>query len=270
MVDNDFDFDAWEDRINAYLNNKMTVADRTQFEQAMGEIAGLKDAVDFEAALTQNATEYQLFEHLKPKMEAYIEEKGLKNTENPKPEPTKRPLSIKRFWGILGIVLVGILAWLGYNSIKKSNEQAQLQTELITKWLLNQPLAYENTNLAAFQTGSDSAALAFYKLGKYSEAEALFKQNDSKDVNISGPRGLYRAVNALMTNPSNPKMAIELLESRYANKNTFRYEAVTWYLALAYLQNGDFERSKQVLKDITPESEYFNNAQNLMPELQGF
>ena len=66
MVDNDFDFDEWEDRINAYLNNKMTVADRAQFEQAMGEVVGLKEAVDFEAALTQKATEQHLFEHLKP------------------------------------------------------------------------------------------------------------------------------------------------------------------------------------------------------------
>ena len=274
MVDNDFDFDEWEDRINAYLNNKMTVADRTQFEQAMGEVEGLKEAVDFEAALTEKATEHQLFEHLKPKMEAYIEQKGLKNTENSKPEPIKGPLSINRFLGILGVVLVGILAWFGYSSVQKSNEQAQLraqlQTELVTKWLINQPLAYENTNLAAFQTGSDSAALAFYKSGKYTEAEALFKQNDSKDVNISGPRGLYRAVNALMTDAPNPKMAIELLESRYANKNTFRYEAVAWYLALAYLQNGDFEKSKQVLKDITLESEYFGKAQTLMRELEDF
>ena len=266
MVDNDFDFDEWEDRINAYLNNKMTVADRAQFERAMGEVEGLKEAVDFEAALTEKATEHQLFEHLKPKMEAYIEQKGLKNTENSKPEPIKGPLSIKGILGILGVVLVGILAWFGYSSVQKSSEQKAL----ITKWLLNQPLAYENTNLAVFQTGSDSAALAFYKLGKYTEAEALFKQNDSKDVNISGPRGLYRAVNALMTNPPNPKMAIELLESRYANRNTFRYEAVAWYLALAYLQNGDFEKSKQVLKDITAESEYFNNAQTLMRELEDF
>ena len=274
MVDNDFDFDEWEDRINAYLNNKMTVADRTQFEQAMGEIEGLKEAVDFEAALTQKATEYQLFEHLKPKIEAYIEEKGFKKTENPKPEPIKGPLSIKGILGILGVILVGVLAWFGYNSIQKSNSQTQLrtqlQTELVTKWLTNQPLAYENTNLAAFQTGSDSAALAFYKLGKYSEAEALFKQNDSKEVNSSGPRGLYRAVNALMINPPNPKITIELLESRYANKNTFKYEAVAWYLALAYLQNGDFERSKQILKDITPESEYFSKAQTLMRELEDF
>ena len=266
MVDNDFDFDEWEDRINAYLNNKMTVADRTQFEQAMGEVEGLKEAVDFEAALTNQATKHALFEHLKPQIEAYIDEKGLKNKENSKPEPTKGPLSIKRILGILGVILVGTLAWFGYNSIQKSNEQQALTT----KWVLNQPLAYENTNLAAFQTGSDSTALAFYKSGKYAEAEALFLQNDSKDVNFSGPRGLYRAVNALMTNPPNPKMAIELLESRYANKNTFRYEAVAWYLALAYLQNGDFERSKQVLKDITAESEYFSKAQTLMRELEDF
>ena len=277
MVDNDFDFDAWEDHINAYLNHKMTVADRTQFEQAMGEVEGLKEAVDIEATLTQKAREHQLFEHLKPKIEAYIDEKGFKNTgntDNTPPKPTKGPLSINRFLGILGVVLVGILAWLGYNSIQKSNSKTQLrtqlQTELVTKWLTNQPLAYENTNLAAFQTGADSAALAFYKVGKYNEAEALFKQNDSKEVNISGPRGLYRAVNALMTNPANPKMAINLLEIRYFNRNTFKYEAVAWYLALAYLQNGDFEKSKQVLKDITLESEYFGKAQTLMRELEDF
>ena len=136
-------------------------------------------------------------------MEAYIEEKGLKNSGNSKPKPTKRPLSIKRFLGILGVVLVGILAWFGYNSVQKSNEQKALTT----KWLLNQPFVYENTNLAAFQTGADSTALAFYKLGKHAEAEALFKQNDSKEANVSGPRGLYRAINPLMTNPPNPKTA---------------------------------------------------------------
>ena len=264
MTDNEFDYDDWEDRIGDYLNNKLTDTDRQQFELDMAQVEGLKDAVEFDSVLKNQAKEQALFQHLKPKIDTYIQDNIVKNEEIDKSVTPKHSLSMTQIFGILGLILFSILGVLLFKRIQKTNTQS----ELISKWLTNKPIAYENTNLAAFQTGADSAAIEAYKTRKYAEAEAFFRQNDVKGANEFGPRGLYRAINAMMVKPPNTTIAIQILENRFQNKNTFQYDAVAWYLALAYVQNKDFKASKKVLETIGNNSEYFNNAQTLLDEMK--
>jgi hypothetical protein len=269
MTNKDFDFEAWEDRIDDFLNQKMTDTERTQFEADMGQVAGLKEAVDFEKALKQKATEHYLFQHLKPQLEGYIQGNNLEKTpeieKNVKTGTPKYPLSIGGLLGIVGIIVVSILGIMVYNN---TMQKRKVQTEILSRWLIDKPLLFENTNLQDFQTGADAAAIEAYKKGKYAEAEALFKQNDSKALNETGPRGLYRAINALMLTPPDADNALPILQNRYADKNTFRYNAVAWYLALAYLQKNNLGASKKILENVSVDSEYYENVQILLTDLK--
>jgi hypothetical protein len=269
MTNKDFDFEAWEDRIDDFLNQKMTDTERMQFEADMIHTEGLKDAVDFEKSLKQQATEHYLYQHLKPQLDGYVQENIIDKTpaeEQPaKTDVPKHPLSIGKVLGIMGIVAIAALGVFIYNN---NVQKKQLQTEILSKWLSNKPLLFENTNLQDFQTGADAAAIEAYKKGKYAEAETLFKQNDTKAVNETGPRGLYRAINALMLMPPDADNAIDILQTRYTDKNTFRYNAVAWYLALAHLQRNDAATAKKVLENVDANSEYYENAQTILNELK--
>lgn len=271
MTTNNFDYDEWEDRISAYLNQKMSDADRLQFEADMTNIPDLKDAVEFDKALNQRATEHHLFQHLKPQLDHYIKEKfpdnpiRPENIETPKPPiGSSYPLSKKLFLSVLSLIVLIAISVIAFNRYQKLENYNQIAI----KWLSNTPLPYDNTNLANFQTGKDSMAIQAYMQGHYAEAEAFFSQNDVKENNAFGPRGLYRAINALMIQPPKTDKAIEILSARYENKNTFRHEAVEWYLALAYLQKKDADAAEKILAGISKESEYAAKANEILKDLK--
>ena len=204
-------------------------------------------------------------------MDNYIKEKfpdnpiQPENIETPKPQTgSSYPLSKKLFFAVLSLIVLIAISVIAFNRYQKSENYNQIAI----KWLSNTPLPYDNTNFANFQTGKDSIAIQAYMQGHYAEAEAFFSQNDAKENNAFGPRGLYRAINALLIHPPKTDKAIEILSARYENKNTFRYEAVEWYLALAYLQKKDADAAKKILEGISKQSEYAPNAAEILEELK--
>jgi hypothetical protein len=265
---NNFDFDDWEDRINDYLKGKLTDAERTQFEAALSNSTDLQEAVAFEKALNQQATEHFLFQHLKPKMDDFVKNNlPDDDTDTPTPDtqnPTKGPLSIKSLLGALLLILMVCVGVYVFNRYQKT----KIYDQITATWLTNAPLPYDNTNLANFQTGQDSLAIQAYIKGDYTKAESFFSQNDAKQTNAFGPRGLYRAVNALMILPPKTDKAIEILSFRNDNPNTFRHDAVEWYLALAFLQKKDVVAAKRILQGISKDSEFAAKAEALLQELQ--
>jgi hypothetical protein len=264
-----FDYSDWEERIADYINETMTQADRIQFEKDMADTLELKKAVELDKALHQRASELYLFEHLKPLADDYVKEKFPEyhpqaKKENANIEPLKKsPLSIKLILSVLSVLLLVGLGFFYNNYQKRENHR-----QIISKWLTQKPLSYDNTNLADFQTGNDSLAIVAYIQRQYDKAESLFLTNDSRENNAFGPRGLYRAVNALMTTPPKTDIAIELLARRYDNKNTFLYDAVEWYLALAYLQKKDIENAQKILRNVSDNSVYNNEARQLLKDIE--
>ncbi len=276
MTTNNFEYEDWEDRINDYLKGKMTDAERIQFEAAVSNSTDLQEAVAFEKALTNRATEHFLYQHLKPKMDDFVKE-NLSDDEPKNTKPENGPLSINRISDMIDhirgkiISPVGLFLFLGllvigvwvFNRYQKS----AVYDQMMVQWLTNAPLPYDNTNLANFQTGADSLAIQAYIQGDYVKAEAYFVQNDAKTQNTFGPRGLYRAVNALMVQPPKTDKAIEILSFRKGNPSTFRHDAVEWYLALAYLQKHDVATAKKILEGIAKDSEFATKAAALRQEL---
>lgn len=274
----DFDYEDWEDSINAYLNAEMTDAERVAFERVMSNNADLKDAVDFESALTQRATDHFLFQHLKPKMKDFVnenfpnsEKENAGNSEKENVEnidaPTKKgPLSIKGISVIFSVILTLFVAFFLFNRYQK---QANYD-KIMANWLTNAPLPYDNTNFANFQAGADSLAIQAYAQGDYATADTYFSQNDGQQDNAFGPRGLYRAVNALLIQPPKTDKAIKILSNRMENENSFLHDAVAWYLALAYVQKHDIEAAKKALKGIAQTSDFAPKAAALLKELSEF
>lgn len=263
----DFDYEDWEDRIDAYLNAKMTDAERIEFESVMSNNVDLKAAVAFERTLKQRATDHFLFQHLKPQMEDFVKEKfpnlEVENGDRVNVPRPIGPLSIKGIFGVFSLVVVVILGVFLFNRYQKQ----AVYDKIITNWLTNAPLPYDNTNFANFQIGADSLAIQAYIQGDYAKADTYFSQNDGQQNNAFGARGLYRAINALLVQPPKTDKAIAILSNRMDNDNSFRHDAVEWYLALAYVQKHDIAAAKKVLEGMAQTSVFAPKADALLKEL---
>lgn len=263
-----FNYEDWEERIIAYLNNKMTDADLQAFEKSMAEMPELQEAVEFDAMLKSQADEHFLTEYVKANWEDIMGD-TLQNdiTQQPKVKPnldltkSPNPLSIKAFLKGLGIiVVVASVLFFAYQYFSKPSLEKRLE-EVMTDFF--PPLEVERT------TDLNDEALKLYSKGNYKDAEQLFLKTDSSTRNEDGAYGLYRAINALMINPPNTAIALDILKKRkQAGDYTFNDNAVPWYLVLAYLKRKDYENAKVVLRDIPTTSEYSDNAVKLLKILQ--
>jgi DNA-directed RNA polymerase specialized sigma24 family protein len=263
FMTSDFNYDLWEDQIKAFITNKMSAAERLQFESKMEELPELKEAVELDKMIQSNAQEHALFNHLKENWDA------ISGGNKPFDEPitatiSKRgPLSIKAILGVFLSVLVLISAYLFNEKRKKETAFNDLMS------IYQKPLLIENTTLIEVALESDKSALKAYSEGRFTDAEQLFLQADSRDNNRNAARGLYRAVNAFMLQPPQSDKAIAILSER--DSTAFRYDAIQWYLALAYLQKKDFKQAEILLKTIANSgNEYAVEAQNLLSRIKFF
>ena len=257
-----FEYEDWEAKISAYLKDTMPLQDRLDFEKNMSENPSLKEAVEFDKALNQQAQAHLLFKHLTPHLEDFIAENKLDEQQSsPLPKSPRYPLSIKTILGGLSLVLLLVLGILSIFTYQKDKKY----TQIIHKWTMADPLPYIG-NDTLFQNNATSEAVKAYQRGDYKQAEMFFLQNDSPEKDQQNAR-LYRAVTALLTQPPNTDKAIQILEVRYGDKRRFGYEAIEWYLALAYLQKKDNEKALKVLNNIPKDSDYTQKAQSLMQEL---
>ncbi len=257
FMTSDFNYDLWEDQIRAFISNKMSAAERLQFESKMQELPELKEAVELDKMIQSNAEEHVLFDHLKDNWDV------ISGENKPESEPINTPvskrglLSIKAIFGVFIAILVVISAYFFNENRKKQTYFNDLMS------IYQKPLLIENTNLKEVALESDKQALKAYEEGRFSEAERLFLQADSKDNNRNAARGLYRAVNAFMLQPPQSDKAIAILSQR--DSTAFRYDAVQWYLALVYLQKKDFKQAENLLNSIINSgNNYAIDAKNLM------
>ena len=88
MATDNFDYEAWEDKITAYLNGSMSPEDHSIFEKNMAENTDLGEAVSFDKTLNQQAKANLLFQHLAPKMNDFAVENNLES----KPSSPRVPL----------------------------------------------------------------------------------------------------------------------------------------------------------------------------------
>ena len=257
MATDNFDYEAWEDKITAYLNGSMSPEDHAVFEKNMAENTDLAEAVSFDKTLNQQAKANLLFQHLVPQMNDFVIENKLES----KPTSPRTPLSIKTILGGLSLILLVILGGFWVYQAQRSAKYATI----VQKWTLTDPMPYVG-NDTLFRTDATAEAIKAYQRGNYQQAETYFLQDDSRENNQQNSR-LYRAITAIMVQPPNTDKAIQLLEERYGDNQRFGYQAIEWYLALAYLQKKDVAKAFKILKEIPNNSEYASKAKAMMDEL---
>jgi DNA-directed RNA polymerase specialized sigma24 family protein len=257
LMTNDFNYDLWEDQIRAFISDKMSATERAQFESKMAELPELKEAVELDKMIQSNAQEHALFNHLKDNWDTISGENKPMNEPNIPKIEKGGPLSIK---AILGLFL-GILVLISVYFFNENRKKEAAFNAIVSAY--QKPLSIDNTNLNDVALESDKQALKAYTEGRFTDAEQLFLKADSKENNRNEGRGLYRAINAFMLQPPQSNTTIAILSER--DSTAFRFDAVQWYLALAYLQKKDFKRTENLLKSISvSENDYASDAKNLL------
>lgn len=240
-----FQYSEWETQIEAYLYNKMTPADRLQFEQLMQQNPDLKAAVGFDQILKQKAEIVALTQYAHRNWDALNQAQQSHATQWMR----------YKWFGLIVILSLGF--WAGSRYLTQRPIQNWLALNL-------QPL--ELVDEAFHAEGTELLALKAYQSRQFEVAEALFTQEDSLK-NIKSFMRLYRAINALCVKPPQTHQAIPILEGFYRNQTPFKSESVQWYLMLAYLQQREWEKARKVAAQIPAESPYFKQAQVLIPKI---
>ena len=88
-------------------------------------------------------------------------------------------------------------------------------------------------------------AFKLYNIGKYDQARILF---DELQLSLNDPEvDFYHGICLMKLNQ--PDEALKLF--RGISKNVQFYDHARWYSALAYLQNGEIDKAKDLLKSIS-------------------
>jgi hypothetical protein len=269
MTTPSFNYNDWQERITAYISQKMNDTDRQVFEAHMTEIAELKQAVALDSMLKRKGEVIFLAEYAKANFGDFMdgdspESTGEKTPETPLKEiyvpksPGFTPLSIKGILGSLGIVFLSIVGYFGFQYQAKQAKKAELM-RIEKEWFPHLAFNGQFTNLK-------DSAVQLYNDTLYEQAEILFLKNDAANISHDGPYGFYRAINALMLNPPKTDLALAILKVRLPlnEKQTFEIQDVRWYMVLAYLQKQNYKAAKEVLVMIPQGSKYENNARKLI------
>jgi hypothetical protein len=246
----DFQYEAWETRIRAYLHNEMIPAEKQQFEALMQQNAMLKEAVWFDGVLKQKAELAALTAYAHQNWEALNQSVASKQAQK------KWTRSIT--FGVGLVVIIALSWWGGSTYLAQRAVQNQLTLHL-------QPLELKDDAFTA--DGNELLALKAYQQNQFEQAEKLFSQDDSPVKNQNALR-LYRAINGLCVKPPQTDKAIRILEVRYEQRNLYKFQAVEWYLCLGYVQQGRWDAALKVAKQIPKESPYFEQAQKFIPLIE--
>lgn len=109
-----------------------------------------------------------------------------------------------------------------------------------------------------------SQAYAAYELGKYEEAARLFESANAKNIELM--THLFYQGNAYLAIGEAEK-AISLFILVSESESLFKGTA-KWYLALSYLQNGNIEKTKELLTEVQNSgTDFKRQAEELLEKL---
>jgi len=173
---------------------------------------------------------------------------------------TESPL-FKRILYFLGAILLAVVLYYVYLAIPKQNDRL---------FKANFEPYPAPVYTAAAQKKKDKLVAAFeaYAKGNYSKAIHNFGVSDQK---VDGFPVLFYKANAYLAEDESI-FALGILEQLHATADSKIQPKVTWYLALAYLQNGQTRRAKDLLEDLSKQSaQGFKKieADLLLEKLQG-
>ncbi|SFU20184.1 hypothetical protein SAMN04489724_0262 [Algoriphagus locisalis] len=227
--------------IDGYLSNSLTALQKQEFNKLMSEDQQFAEEVAF---------------HEKMKVAIRLEErerlKARFNTLDPQS-------NTKKMWwyAAAAILFFGIMGWWGSAQFSRDSEN------LYYSYFEPYPNVVEPiVRSDAEQSGLSAQAFAWYEKGEYEKANdafaTLFEENQ-KAADL-----FYQAISLMALDRS--AEAIPLLEQQ-KEEDSF-YEAAQWYLALAYLKEGQESQARFCLERVREAGGFLSSqAIDLLNEL---
>ena len=270
-----------------YLEGQLQGAELATFEQEMtqdtalrSEVAEYKDLIQGIRIAGQNE-----FVHLvhtwekKLAADEVLAEKGITDTQN-KPEdssnimgnsaPTPAPIAslrsesrFKWLYRVAAAACVLVLIGVGISQFVGQNTDSALFAQNFKPLASTTFRGGGEGEKANDTTAYLTQAISFYDKKEYAEANTNFDSFLSKDPN-NIVVSLYAGISHLAAEETNK--AIPLLQKVIADQNDNYTESAQWYLALAYLKNGNKQKAKTLLEEIrnTPGHENREEAKGLL------
>jgi tetratricopeptide (TPR) repeat protein len=247
--------DQLQDKIQAFVNGKMSLTEKTDFEKEIKASESLAEEVrryrqmsilaQNEPLITGSAMLHSMMEEI-PIEPAYGQY-----------EQYFKKSSFFNPWGywLSGIFLAALLlgSFVFYQKNREDKLIALAQTQLL-------PL----TNMIGFAPGDTSnaaQAMRAYDQQNYAEAAARLKKEVEYYPDDNSLR-LYLAVSYLML--GNHHAAVKPLLSEIATTENLTTVPAKWYLALSQIQHGEHNEARVLLKSIESDTIFGNRAQMIL------
>ena len=252
-----------------YFSNELTIEQKSRFEELLRTDTDFKMEFEFEQNL-KRAIKSQENGKLKNKLVGFEKEIILGKTSDLKEDikvrdiVTNAPKTATPRWRNLSlaasVVLMIGLGWLGYRSFSATDYEGLYELNHQT---------YPNTVFAITRSDSRESlerdAFVAYEQGNYESAIPLFDQL-SQDGDGEAYIDFFLGQSYL--NLKRPKEAIRKFEQAIASDGEFTEEAY-WYLALAYLKDGNSAEALKLLKILTEDYQFNQDkAEELIRDLE--
>ncbi|MEM6345561.1 MAG: hypothetical protein AAF927_16835 [Bacteroidota bacterium] len=248
-----------EEQIDAYLNGRLSEADRSAFETQIAQDPQLAE----EVALQKEATQLLLADRQRA-FKAQLKEVAAKSKTAPVVEMKETPVVSlwQQNWVRIAAAVV-LLIGLGFILWPKS--AAVSYPQMAEAYFEPYP-----DRLQIRSGDDDSLTLVQEALLAYNQKDYDTVVNTLADLDENDPQyllgRLYRA-NAYIA-LKQPAPAIEILQEIYALEQSAISEITAWYLALAYLQADDAPNAQTILQGIAKDeaSVYRERAQEILSD----
>ena len=246
-----------EEQIDAYLNGRLSEADRSAFETQIAQDPQLAE----EVALQQEATQLLLADR-QGAFKAQLKEVAAKSKMAPVIEMKEAPVVglWQQNWVRIAAA-VALLIGLGFILWPKSTAVSYPQMAVLNFEPYPDRLQIRSGD-------DDSLTLVQEALLAYNQEDYETVVNTLPDLQEADPQyllGRLYLANAYIA-LKQPTPAIEILKEIYALEQSAISEITAWYLALAYLQADDGPNAKEVLQGIAKDeaSVYRERAQEIL------
>lgn len=259
-LESNFNF---QEQLRRYVVGELSAAERAEIERTLSQSPEAMVEANFSMRLA-NALKYRERLEVSALVGSILAEEGLPPTDSTDPAGSSRGLSISKnlkwLLGLAAMLVIGFgvyqIAATWYTSAQALSEWQKRQLEPLENVLYTADATTVHWQLKAGMDAYDAGdyAAAIDNLKPYYEA--------SKDPNV----GLFYGVALLMR--QEPDLALPILQTVEQTLQGPGKDAAQWYLAAAWLQKGRAGKARGVLRRISEQSLYYEQAQELLSLLK--
>ena len=238
------------EQIEAYINGKMTDDERQEFKTKMNLDSTLQQEVQLHQELSQALSEKEVME-----LENLLAEVGQSYENEDSTDTSGKVVSLFRKYRALAAAVAILVVGTILFQLATGGE-----ADLYAKYHEPFPSYLE---VRSGEPGDKplQQAIDAYKSGDYATAKQVFDSLPQEDLSIK----FYASLSALEAGFIQD--AIKGLEAVASDANATYRQQAEWYLALAYLKNGDLEKTRSTLQKIVQSGSDFEGiAKNLLKE----